>query len=67
MIEGSCHCGAVRLTLPEAPEDLGSCNCSMCGRAGTLLTFVPAQQFTLRSGEGALTEAYARWAQLDSQ
>lgn len=33
-----------------------SCNCSMCGRAGTYLTFVPAQQFTLLSGEEALTD-----------
>ena len=36
MIEGSCHCGAVRLTLPEAPAELGSCNCSMCRRIGGL-------------------------------
>jgi hypothetical protein len=40
--------------------DLGAtvmaCNCSMCGRAGTLLAFVPATQFTLLSGEDALTD-----------
>jgi len=28
----------------------------MCGRAGTLLTFVPATQFNLLSGEPALTD-----------
>jgi hypothetical protein len=28
----------------------------MCGRAGTLLTFVPADQFTLKSGEDVLTD-----------
>jgi hypothetical protein len=32
-----------------------ACNCSMCGRKGTLLTFVPAEQFKLLSGEEALT------------
>lgn len=36
MIAGSCHCGAVRLTVPKAPEDLGSCNCSICRRTGGL-------------------------------
>jgi hypothetical protein len=33
-----------------------SCNCSMCGRSGTMLAFVPATEFTLRSGEDALTD-----------
>jgi hypothetical protein len=28
----------------------------MCGRAGTLLSFVPAGQFSLRSGEEVLTD-----------
>lgn len=55
--KGGCHCGAVRY---EAKVDLGapviSCNCSMCGRSGTFLTFVPAAQFTLLSGESSLTD-----------
>jgi len=55
--EGGCHCGAVRY---RAQVDLGgpviSCNCSMCGRAGTLLTFIPAAQFELLSGEDALID-----------
>jgi hypothetical protein len=28
----------------------------MCGRSGTLLSFVPADQFTLESGEDVLTD-----------
>lgn len=54
---GGCHCGKVRY---EVKLNLGnpviSCNCSMCGRAGTLLTFVPATQFSLLSGEDVLTD-----------
>ena len=54
---GGCQCGSVRY---EVQLDLGqpviSCNCSMCGRAGTLLTFVPADRFKLLSGEGLLTD-----------
>ena len=54
---GGCHCGRVRY---EATVDLSkpviSCNCSMCGRTGTLLTFIPATQFTLKSGEDSLTD-----------
>jgi hypothetical protein len=57
MHQGGCHCGAVRyrveldLTAPAL-----SCNCSMCGRAGTYLMFVPADKFTLEKGEGSLTD-----------
>jgi hypothetical protein len=54
---GGCHCGAVRY---EAKLDLEkpviSCNCSMCGRVGSLLTFIPAGEFKLLSGEQSLTD-----------
>lgn len=41
---GARHCGEVTF----------SCNCSFCRRKGSLLTFVPATQFELTSGEEAL-------------
>ncbi len=54
---GGCHCGKVRY---EVELDLGvpvlSCNCSMCGRTGTLLQFVPPTQFKLLSGEADLKD-----------
>jgi len=34
MHQGSCHCGAVRLTLPSTPEVATACNCSLCRRIG---------------------------------
>ncbi len=53
---GSCHCGKVAY---EATADLSSvmeCNCSICGRKGALMAFVPAESFRLLSGEGATTD-----------
>lgn len=38
-IEGSCHCGGVRLEIPRAPTELTSCNCSICRRLGTLWAY----------------------------
>jgi hypothetical protein len=32
------------------------CNCSICSRTGTLLSFVPANSFTLEKGEDSLTD-----------
>ncbi|MDB4975872.1 MAG: aldehyde-activating protein [Myxococcaceae bacterium] len=54
---GSCHCGNVRyqVTLDLTAEML-TCNCSICARTGTMLTFVPAAAFTLERGEDALTD-----------
>ncbi len=54
---GGCHCGAVRYRADlDLSKPAVSCNCSMCGRAGTLLSFVPASQFTLERGADQVTD-----------
>jgi hypothetical protein len=53
---GGCHCGKVRYEVTlDLSEPAVVCNCSMCGRSGTMLRFVPADQFKLLSGGDALT------------
>lgn len=37
MIEGTCHCGAVRWTYEGEPSHLTSCNCSICRRTMALM------------------------------
>ena len=57
MHKGSCHCGAV--TFEVEAEDLSAvtaCNCSMCGRAGAWMVFVPSSAFKLLSGSEKLTD-----------
>jgi hypothetical protein len=55
--QGSCHCGAVRYSVEaDLSQPVMSCNCSMCGRSGTLLAFVPTAKFTLEQGSDALTD-----------
>jgi hypothetical protein len=39
MIEGSCHCGAVRWTCEEVPESATACNCTLCRRYGVLWAY----------------------------
>jgi hypothetical protein len=53
---GGCHCGKVRY---EVSLDLGnviSCNCSICAKKGTLLTFTKADEFKLLQGDQDLTD-----------
>ena len=55
--KGGCHCGAVRYQVEiDADAEALSCNCSMCGRSGTLLQFVPEASFKLEQGEAQLTD-----------
>ena len=39
MIEGSCHCGAVRWRLEATPEAATACNCTVCRRYGVLWAY----------------------------
>ena len=36
MIEGSCHCGAVRWRFEGTPDGATACNCTVCRRYGAL-------------------------------
>jgi hypothetical protein len=54
--EGGCHCGAVRYSVEIDPTATAIvCNCSMCGRSGTMLQFVGADKFKLEKGADNLT------------
>ena len=44
MVEASCHCGAVKIEVPESPTELTSCNCSICRRLGSLWCYFPRGQ-----------------------
>jgi hypothetical protein len=36
MIQGSCHCGAVKWQYQGIPDGATACNCTVCRRYGTL-------------------------------
>ena len=53
---GGCQCGAVKFEADLDLDETLTCNCSRCQRLGSVLTFTPRGKFTLKSGEGSLTE-----------
>ena len=57
MVEGSCHCGAVRIGLAAQPEHLIDCNCSICRRLGALWALVESSAVAV-SGHPAHTAGY---------
>lgn len=50
---GSCHCGSVAFEVEGEIDSALSCNCSMCGRRGSLLWFVPRASLRLTTPESA--------------
>jgi hypothetical protein len=53
---GGCQCGAVSFETDADLDQTVTCNCSRCQRLGAVLTFVPREAFTLKSGEENLSE-----------
>ena len=55
---GSCHCGAIRLILHEAPSDAGDCNCSLCRRIGGLWHHTEPDKVTVEGASNGAGVAY---------
>jgi hypothetical protein len=54
---GGCQCGKVRYEVElDLSGPVMACNCSRCGKLGTLLAFAGGNDFKLVSGEGEVTE-----------
>ena len=53
---GGCQCGNVHYEVQADINEVFACNCSRCGRLGSLLAFVSPSNFTLLKGEDATTE-----------
>ena len=55
MLDGGCHCGAVRFRVTvDDGQPIIDCNCSICTKKGILHFIVPAERFALVQGEGAV-------------
>lgn len=55
VLEGGCHCRAVRFRVTVRSREAVECNCSMCAKKGFLHLIVPENDFELVRGADALT------------
>lgn len=70
-LHGQCHCGAVRITIPSAPDYINDCNCSLCVTRGALWGYFPPSSVAIIGGptgryvRSDLTQAYlaTHWCQ----
>ncbi len=47
LYKGSCHCGHIAFQVEGTLTGAMSCNCSICGRKGALMWFVPRERLQL--------------------
>lgn len=55
MIQASCHCGAVEITLKRLPASYTECNCSICRRYAAQWIYVRANEVEITAKEGVLS------------
>lgn len=68
VLEGGCHCGALRYRVTQAPTDSGYCHCRICQRTtgAPVLAWlhVPTAGFAMSAGEPKIYRSSAwgeRW------
>jgi len=52
--KGSCHCEAVRFEIDADPEEMTSCNCTLCVKKNAIMIRVKESQFRLVAGADVL-------------
>ena len=57
-VTATCHCGAIRVTVPKAPQTITDCNCSICRRYGVLWAYYKADTVQVEAKPGA-SESYS--------
>jgi hypothetical protein len=55
VLEGGCHCGAVRYRVTIREQEAVQCNCSICRKKGFVHLIVPETDFDLLRGADSLS------------
>lgn len=55
VVEGGCHCGAVRFRATISKREAVRCNCSICTKKAFLHLIVPKDDFEVLQGADAIT------------
>lgn len=57
MIIAACHCGAVKMEIDTAPDEVNDCACSICRKKGALWAYYSPRQVRFVAAPGA-TQIY---------
>jgi hypothetical protein len=51
---GSCHCGGIRFSIAHEPDELTTCDCSLCVKRNAVMVKVPEAALRIDAGEDLL-------------
>ncbi len=51
MIELSCHCGKIKISVPATTKTITSCNCSVCRRYASLWAYFTPENVTITAAD----------------
>lgn len=51
---GSCHCGGVRFTIAHEPDEVTTCDCSLCVKRNAVMVKVPEAALRIEAGADLL-------------
>ncbi len=54
MIEASCHCDNIKITIPDTTETITSCNCSLCRKYASLWAYFSPKDVEVTTTKNAI-------------
>jgi len=55
MIEAICHCGNIKISVPEVTKSVSSCNCSACSRYASLWAYFSPKDINVIAEANAIS------------
>ncbi|KAI0398344.1 hypothetical protein F5Y17DRAFT_150820 [Xylariaceae sp. FL0594] len=53
-VQATCHCNRITISLPEAPDEIVECGCSLCTRLGASWAFYARERVTVTATSARL-------------
>lgn len=57
-LKATCHCGAITLTVPNKPQEINDCQCTICRRYGAAWAYYNAKDVTIDIETGSTAKQY---------
>ncbi|KIW46981.1 uncharacterized protein PV06_02598 [Exophiala oligosperma] len=57
-IPSSCHCGAIKVTVPRLPQYTNYCQCTICRRYGVAWAYYHPDEVKIETKPDAITRQY---------
>lgn len=54
-VEANCHCGEIRITVPDTSKDITSCNCSACAKYAALWAYFTPKDVNISAQPNSLS------------